>query len=269
VDLAYPACIIAHVSRCGSTLLTNALREIGNCVALSEPSIVTDIFEPSHCLADQPVLRRLFSHSVINIYSAYRGYRAAVVVKLASWNTCVLHQIRAVWPSVPFVLLIRNPLEIIVSQLSPGGWLDLRAQSPGIMSLLNLNTSTLDNVHFCACLLRTLYSAMLHAIDDKCFILDYSMLNINTVAQIASIAGLESTSGALESVDHTFRRYSKDVDGTKAFSDDVSSKLRTASRLIDAATIEYVMAPYVQLLNAAKSNHMMRPTNCVSARSNM
>src|SRR5689334_11121705 len=43
---ARPAGIIGHVSRCGSTLLANALKTASDCVVLSEPQPLTEVLRP-------------------------------------------------------------------------------------------------------------------------------------------------------------------------------------------------------------------------------
>lgn len=109
-----PTAFIFHVSRCGSTLIAQML-------ALDPANIV---------LSEVPFFDELFRHGLKNNYDAsylvkaamrfYGARRNAVnnrlFIKADSWHIHFYKELRALYPTVPFILLYRRPDEVIRSQ---------------------------------------------------------------------------------------------------------------------------------------------------------
>ena len=98
------ACVIAQMSRCGSTLLAACMSEVRDVVVLSEVPIVSE-------LIDSRLLR-----GVLGLYAQRFGVRR-VVVKLSSIDTPRLARFRRHAGDPPAVLLFRDPVEVAVSNL--------------------------------------------------------------------------------------------------------------------------------------------------------
>jgi len=243
-----PACVIFHVSRCGSTLLMNALRAGGNCVALSEPKILTDLFHFCDKLIS-PVgeLRDVIAESIVRIYASYQGGVTPIVIKLASWNLVSIHLLRQLWPKTPFVIMIRDPREVIVSNLKPGGWLAYRPYRQCAARFLQVPVGELeemDDVGFCARFVRRLNAAVLEFRDANTIVIDYSNFDCTIMPTVIDFIDFKPTSQDWKAMQAVFATYSKDPDKTMPFHDDRLSKLQKAAHLIGKASEELAMAQY-------------------------
>ena len=253
-----PSCLIFHVSRCGSTLLANALRAGCNCIALSEPKIITDLFHfCNHLPGPAQHLRGSILQSVINLYGSYQTTQRHVVIKLASWNLLSFHMFRAIWPDTPCILLIRDPGEVIISNLKPGGWLNFRANprcASRLVELDEMQVTQMSDIEFCARVIKHLNEAALQWIDSKLMIIDYNMINIGLMPTIAEFIGFEATELNLNAVKSIFQVYSKDQNGMKAFEDDRASKRLQAAQLITGRDAKLAKDSYKLLMQRALSN---------------
>jgi hypothetical protein len=253
-----PSCLIFHVSRCGSTLLTNALRAAGNCIALSEPDIITDLF---HSRRDLPATaleqRDSILQSMVNLYATYQGTQRNMVVKLASTNLLSLHAIQKVWPETPCILLIRDPGEVVISNLKPGGWLAYRshpAYAASVLGMDEIQVAEMSDIEFCTRAIQRLNEAALEGVDNKWMIIDYNMLNFALMPAIVEFIGLDRANLNWEAMQSTFHMYSKDEDGIKVFEDDREEKRANASQLIASSNANLAKKSYDLLLQMSLAN---------------
>ena len=117
---AAPAGIVFHVARCGSTLISQSLKKLDNLVVYAEPQPFNEILAPPHRwtraerIAALRTLGAAFAHHA----------RGPFVLKLSSWNTLYCDIVTDAFPETPWVLSLRDPIEVGVSMLaSPPGWL--------------------------------------------------------------------------------------------------------------------------------------------------
>jgi hypothetical protein len=115
-----PAGLIFHVARCGSTLVSQLLKQQGGLVVYAEPPPVNEILKPP-----QPWARRELVAALRSLGDAFaRHARGPYVVKCTSWNTLYCDMVAEAFPHSPWVLCLRDPLEVCVSLLQrPPGWL--------------------------------------------------------------------------------------------------------------------------------------------------
>jgi hypothetical protein len=99
--------VIAHISRCGSTLAARAMALAPETVVLSEPPPVEDILAGGGSAAERA--RRLRT-LLDELCDAPRG-----VLKLDAWALHDLDVVRAALPGVPVALLVREPAEVLAS----------------------------------------------------------------------------------------------------------------------------------------------------------
>jgi hypothetical protein len=108
-----PAGVIVHVSRCGSTVLSNALRATESAIVLSEAQPVDAML----FWAAFPTTHRLhllgrFLPQLVSVFAYFDGLPGKrVVIKCGIGGGLAIPALRAIWPTVPFVVLIRHPEE--------------------------------------------------------------------------------------------------------------------------------------------------------------
>jgi len=125
-----PKGFIFHLSRCGSTLLCQVLATLERNIVLSEPPPV-DALLRGH-IRNPALDPRQRSEQIRWMLSAMGQKRHSteegVYVKFDCWSIPELPVVSRAFPSVPWIFLYRDPLEVLVSQLQiralwslPGG----------------------------------------------------------------------------------------------------------------------------------------------------
>ncbi len=115
-----PAGLIFHVGRCGSTLASQLLKHHEPVVVYSEPLAVNEILVPPSKWERAELVGALRSLGEILAQHASKPY----ILKLSSWNTLYCDIVADAFPSTPWALCIRDPLEVCVSLLQQRpGWL--------------------------------------------------------------------------------------------------------------------------------------------------
>lgn len=114
-----PAGIVFHVARCGSTVIAQLLREL-DVVVYAEPLAVNELLLPPHAWPRDELAAAL--RSLGAAFARHAGRRW--VLKCSSWNTLYCDLLAEAFPQSPWVLSLRDPVEVCVSLLAqPPGWL--------------------------------------------------------------------------------------------------------------------------------------------------
>ena len=115
-----PAGIVFHVSRCGSTLVSQLLKQHVGVVVYAEPLPVNEILLPPHKWPRTELVAALRSLGAAFARHARKPY----VLKLTSWNTLFCDIVAEAFPDSPWILCLRDPVEVGVSLLQqPAGWI--------------------------------------------------------------------------------------------------------------------------------------------------
>ncbi|NOK13197.1 hypothetical protein [Corallococcus exercitus] len=110
---ALPAGLIFHVSRCGSTLVTQMLGTLPGVRGVSEPEALSLYLlhcAQGACAFDAEAFRRL-----IKAFGRGAGPGGRYVIKFSSWNVLFLDRILDALPGVPWVFLTRDATEVMAS----------------------------------------------------------------------------------------------------------------------------------------------------------
>lgn len=111
--------LIFHMSRCGSTLLSQMLGTIAGTVVTSEPEPLDGMLRWI-ALARPPAEA---ANAAIRAMTTALGRRQASpvdahVIKVEVWHTFFLPELRAALPDTAWVYLHRDPVEVLVSQMA-------------------------------------------------------------------------------------------------------------------------------------------------------
>ena len=121
MDVIEPTAFIFHISRCGSTLISQMLGLQPANIVLSEVPFFDGLLrdgKKNDCM--QLILPQL--KAAIGLYAAKRNKnRQHLFIKTDSWHIHFYKELRALYPAVPFFLLYRKPDEVIRSQQKKRG----------------------------------------------------------------------------------------------------------------------------------------------------
>ena len=112
-----PSAFIFHISRCGSTLISQLLSLSDQNIVLPEVPFFDDLLRLS--FQDKNFPQKTSSELLelaIKFYGQKRtGNERYLYIKTDSWHMFFYKQLRALYPNVPFILLYRNPVEVFSS----------------------------------------------------------------------------------------------------------------------------------------------------------
>jgi hypothetical protein len=250
-----PSGFIFHISRCGSTLLGNALRTAPGTVVISEAQPIGACFDPSLSPEDsgQMGLRGLLNGLFRAFGQRRYGDERALTIKFTSWNILRLALIRELWPDVPCLLLIRDPVEVVVSCLQkPPGWM-LFKRNPLLGSrIFGWSPDSIRGMtdeEFCARVVGAYLQVAAANASSTCRVIDYSDINATSVPHIMLYLRITPAQIRDDQLAITLKTYSKDVQGSRAFEDDRDKKQAAASEAIQLACKKWAQDPYRDLLS--------------------
>jgi hypothetical protein len=118
-----PSGFIFHMSRCGSTLVSQMLAAVDSNIVVSEASPIDGVVQAylaNPDLGDERQSRWL--RSIVGALGQKRcGDERHYFIKLDCWHSVALPLFRRAFPSVPWIFLYRDPVEVMVSQLRMPG----------------------------------------------------------------------------------------------------------------------------------------------------
>jgi hypothetical protein len=113
-----PDGFIFHISRCGSTLVSQMFAALEKNIVISEASVVDRIIRAGVSEELKIIrLRGLFNALAQKRFPAEENF----FVKFDSWSIFDLPLIEKAFPGVPWIFMYRNPVEVIVSQMRQSG----------------------------------------------------------------------------------------------------------------------------------------------------
>jgi hypothetical protein len=253
-----PSGFIFHISHCGSTLTANALKTADSTVVASEPLPVVKFARrfadpPGAYLAERwNRTRRTVLDSLFRLLATYRtGEPERLVIKFTSVNTICMRLVRSFWPETPCVMLIRDPVEVMVSALGEPGWMRWKEQYPDLaresFNLADLpgSVKNMSGEEYCGRILGRLFESALAAVDKHCKVIDYEDLSPRRVRDIAEFFGIELPGG--EDLAPVFRVSAKDLRGSLPFQNDRVRKRALATSAINQAARQWALPGYSEL----------------------
>ena len=121
VNVIEPTAFIFHISRCGSTLISQMLGMQPSNIILSEVPFFDELLrygKKQHCMPG--ILPQL--KAAIGLHAAKRNEdHQQLFIKADSWHIHFYKEFRTLYPTVPFFLLYRQPDEVLRSQQKKRG----------------------------------------------------------------------------------------------------------------------------------------------------
>jgi hypothetical protein len=235
-----PSGFIFHISRCGSTLLANALRVARSTIVVSEAEPLSMLLLSPLLLRDSATVKgwdekrnELLRGVVRTFGQRRRGDEKALAVKFTSWNILDLPLVRRLWPKVPCVVIIRNPVEVAVSSLEkPSGWMRIKQNPAAAGRLLGWSAADVAGMseeRFCARTLGKFLGAAADLKDPMVRTLDHQNLEADHIGRVAAFFGLDATQIDPDGLNLVLRTHSKYHPGSKIYVDDSDRKQTIAT----------------------------------------
>ena len=241
-----PAGFIFHVSRCGSTLVSQMFARLPRIISISEP-------QPLMAAADDPRLsqtdRQRAFRALIRLYARkVNGSEIGAVFKFGLRELFAWRAIAKMFPHVPRLVLHRDPVEVLVSNLAQAA----EATLPGNLSPELLGAPPqpiLTHEDYSAFVLSRIYAHAAEAAREPgTLTVDYTDLPAVVKSRIAPHFGIALDDTDRAAMRAATRLYAKDADRTVEFIPDSAGKQAGASASAREWVAKWFQQPYRELL---------------------
>jgi hypothetical protein len=211
-----PTAFIFHISRCGSTLLSQLLGLPDRHITLSEMPLLDQILrlpyrEPAITLSSEE--RDAALKAVIRLMGSQRtGHETRFFIKLDSWHLLFYDIFRRLYPTVPFILLFRSPDAVIRSHQKRRGMQavpgliepELFGFDPAVSQHMNLD-------HYTAAVLERYFQTMLaiREVDEHVYPLPYQDNGVAMLDQLTTMGMMEASPAELAAMAQRSMYHSK------------------------------------------------------------
>ncbi len=241
-----PSGFIFHLSRCGSTLVSELARALPATLVLSEPAALTGLLQtPVRAPAVSAAEQQTWLRWLISALGQPRaGDERHYVIKFDSWHTLALPLICQAFPEVPCMFLYRDPVEVLVSNLREIG----ARMLPGPLEAAELGLDlaaafALPPEHYMAVVLGRLCAAALAAAEQGLALVNYSELPGALDPWLLDYLHLPAAGRA--ALPLVARRNAKHP--SAAFVPDGAAKQQAATAEVRAAVAQWAQPAYEQL----------------------
>jgi hypothetical protein len=242
-----PSGFVFHASRCGSTAVAQVFAASSRNLVLSEPSPVDAVLRLPVPESD----RIRWLRWLIGVLGRPPRAEIRYVLKLDAWSVLSLRVIRAAFPATPWIFLLRDPLEILVSQLqhrgahmAPGGL------PPELFGLEPAAVRMMAPEEYCARVLGAICQAALEGEDERAMFVHYRELPDVVLGPVARLFGIEMTPD-----EHLQAETAAGLDAKNPvfpFEDDSNEKHAAATSAMRGAAERWAGEPYQRLEEARR-----------------
>lgn len=225
---------IFHMSRCGSTLITQMIATSKRFFIVSEPQIFNAILNPKF-MPKESQEKMYLLRAVINAIEDCKPESAEYVfIKFRSWNTLFLNKILDLFPKVQWMFVHRKGIEVLESVLrDPPGWMRSRfTYSHFFMEKLGLSVDkfkALSESEYAIQLLGTFCSLALSQVSPKSIFIDYENIAGGLPSVLEENWGINLSVTEKEIIFARTKFYSKDPNKIQKFVSDSEVKQNAAN----------------------------------------
>ena len=257
--------LIFHMSRCGSTLTNNLLRQVSLCKVLGEPDALNQVMQirwPNHSkqIAAMRTIEALFRRGLC-------ANKETLVIKWSCWTSVYSQLILEAFPKSRWCFLYREPGEVLTSNaLRTAEWLRPNHVEERIQRMRELGlpteqcdqytqlfleagfTKNMSRIELCARILGLGCNSMVSGLKEsnKGLAIDYKALPDAVINQIAPHLGIYPT-GLDKSKMRISSIWSSKNKGSKVFIADSKLKKQSASTEITKLANQYLLPALQQM----------------------
>jgi hypothetical protein len=241
-----PSGFIFHMSRCGSTLVSQMLAALPSNLVISEPrpidAVLRSHFRDPRITEEQRV--QWLQWLVSALGQRRRPEQQYFFIKFDCWHTLFLPLIRRAFPEVPWVFIYRQPLEVMMSQQTQRG----AQMIPGVLEpgLFGWNLSEVSQMGLDEYGARTLAKICQAVLDENRNgtggLLNYRQLPSAVWAELLQRWGIQCTAAEVEQMAQASRFNAKNP--VSLFEDDTAAKNQKATDDLRALAAQWLDGVY-------------------------
>lgn len=241
-----PNGLIFHISRCGSTLVSQMFAALEKNIVISEASVLDRIIR-ANVSEEQKInwLRWMFNVLGQKRFPAEENF----FVKFDSWSIFDLPFIEKAFPGVPWIFMYREPVEVLVSQVRQAGMQMIPAQIgaifPGMSVQQILEFSTEER--YARTIAAFCQAGIENAANPRVRFINYTQLPEAVTGEICEHFNLTFSAEEIEEMKSASKRNAKSPH--EKFSADGEEKRNEANEQLVRLADKFVKPLYEQLEN--------------------
>jgi len=238
-----PDGFIFHLSRCGSTLISRSLAAAHSTLVLSEPPLLDAMVQSGRVEWLQWMVAALGQSRSME--------QTRFLIKLDAWHIRSMDLFRAAFPDVPWIFVVRDPLEVMASHArQPGLHTAPGAMNPEALGMRAEDITGLTRHQWCARVLEGFLSeALRHRDDPQGIFVEYGELPGAICGKIAGHFGLALTPEDEDRVRAATVPHAKNPQAT--FDDDHERKRKQMESFALDSGLERLRSLYRELLQTS------------------
>ncbi|RXM46764.1 sulfotransferase family protein [Flavobacterium sp. YO64] len=205
--------LVFHVSRCGSTMLSQCLATSSENIMISEGPIIDQILRcPNLDLDKKTNLLKAVLQFLGQKRSPEQKY---LIVKLDAWHIFNASYFRSVFPETPFGLLYRNPVEVLKShQKMMGMHMVPNLIPPAVFGISFEEMEGTSFSQYGALVLEKYFQGFLdfYETDQNVTLLNYNEGMKNALEKLISFINIDYSHDELEKMWSRLKQHSKNKD---------------------------------------------------------
>ena len=242
-----PNGFIFHMSKCGSTLVANLLKQRESTIVTSEPAMLIQLLM-AKTPENEPYFNEVFRQTVHKQARVRRNIESHYIIKFYSAAVFALKDIQAVFPQTPHIFLFRDPVEVLVSNLEDVSqqWY-YHAPSLGISQQQLIEDYSI--LELCALAVRNKAQCYLNHSNEQGMVINYKRLKEDeTIQKIWEHFGINPNAEDWQAMANARKINSKNPGNQ--FQSDTKSKYEKASPRLKQVAHD-IIGPVYEQLNAA------------------
>jgi len=219
--------LVFHVSRCGSTMLSQSLATSAENIMVSEAPIIDEILRSDFFDEDT---KTVLLESVIRLLGQKRfPEQKNLIVKLDAWSIFKASYLRSVFPEIPFALLYRNPGEVLRSHQKQAGMHMVPNIIPSsVFGIASKEIQELSLQQYQALVLEKYFQGFLdfYEIDNNVIMLNYNDGMKNVIERFVSFIDVDFSENEINLMLERLKKHSKNENAVftgDSYKDDVLS----------------------------------------------
>lgn len=268
-----PSLVIFHVSRCGSTLITQALAESPHHLQLSEPAPVDFMLRqalPSGLIDKKQVVQalRAWTSAWAQRCDSTSPQLESMSIKLDAWNTDKASLVAEAWPDARWLFLTREPLSVLVSQMRERAFFLVPGTLGACLDDLSIQElAAMPPELYCARVLGGIYAAMARDfVLTRSLLLDHADLPGAIETQVLSHMSWKVSATDQERMRERVTRHGKHPH--QAYVSDTEAKHSMANDHLQSLSEQWIVPHYQrlqELLKRQRSGLLPRPSHLEEA----
>ncbi len=249
-----PTGFIFHMSRCGSTLVSQMLAALPQNIVISEAGPIDSVLRAGWRdprITDD--MRIAWLKGLLSAYGRKRdGRERYLYIKFDSWHTLCLDLVRRAFPDVPWIFLYRNPIEVMAShRRMPGAQMVPGNLHPAFLGLDYAVLSGMPLDEYCARVLQRIGESALTHLDGAARVYNYSQLPDVVSSDVLGHFGVQYASEEIARMREAAQFDAKNP--SLLFADDTAAKKREATVEMRQLAEERLMPMYGKLESLRRS----------------